>query len=186
MHRLIRYGALLLLPAGAALLPAGCTAGRSTEIDPVKIKTGDDIVNIVQFWPQPPWLQQGDRIVGFKVTTYFVSGQTEKGAFVPGTIFAWVYELVPDGAGGRERKLAYVWELDEAEALGFRVNKRSVMGYHYGFVLRWPEDITLEGKLIEIQFGYERLDKGVVLGSSQRFRVPMPAGYQPSSAKSES
>jgi len=178
VHRLLHYAVRLLLPAGAALLLAGCTPERGTEINPAKIKTGDDIVKIVQFWPQSPWLQEGEHIVGFKVTVYFVSGQTEKGTFVPGTIFAWLYELVPNKAGGYEKKLAYVWQLDEADALGFRINKRGVMGYHYGFPLRWPDNLALEGKLIEIQLGYERLNKSVIQSSVRRFRVPVPMGYE--------
>ncbi|MBU0617639.1 MAG: hypothetical protein KKI02_07970, partial [Planctomycetes bacterium] len=69
--------------------------GERTRIDSTKVETSDDIVQIVQFWSQPYWLQNSERVSGFKVTVYFVSGETEKGAFVPGNIMVWVYELVP-------------------------------------------------------------------------------------------
>jgi len=153
---------------------------RKVEIDPTKIPTRDDIVQIVQYWPHWPWLRQGDRVVGFRVPVYFRSAETGKGAFVSGHIFAWVYELVPTPDGGRERKLAHVWEFSAAEAMGFRVRKRAIGGYYYGFILRWPEELTLEGKHIEVQFGYERQqDKRVVLGAPRTFRVPIPIGYRP-------
>jgi hypothetical protein len=171
--------------AALMLLCAGCAPKRANEIDPTRIRTVDDVVNIAQFWPQTPWLQVGDRIVGFKVTVYFVSGQAEKGVFVPGNIFVWLYELTPTERGTRERKLVHVWQFNESEALGFRVNKHGVMGYYYGFPLRWPTELALEGKLIEIQFGYERTDEQVVLSSARRFRVPVPLGFEPTTQRSE-
>lgn len=153
---------------------------RKIEIDPPKIETRDDIVQIVQYWPQMPWLQEGSRIVGFRVTVYFVSGETEKGAFVPGNIFVWLYEFVPTADGRRNRKLAHVWEFNEAEAMGYRVTKRAIGGYYYGFPLRWPKDLSLEGKRVEVQFGYERKkDKSVLLGPPRQYRVRVPAGYRP-------
>ena len=156
-----------------------------SEIDPTKVETRDDIFQIVQFWPQMPWLQHTDRIVGFKVTVYFRSGETRLGAFVPGTIFAWIYELEPDAHGRRERKLAHMWEFDQAEALGYRVRKRSIQGYYYGFPLRWDDELRLEGKLIEIQLGYERRNKQLVLSEHRQFRVPVPAGYVPPDEETE-
>ncbi len=180
-----------------ALLFAGCHAGQPTRsarpggragtgpgdqnrIDSTKIETRDDIVQIVQFWPQNPWLQNSERVSGFKVTVYFVSGETEKGAFVPGETMVWVYELVPTARRRYERKLVHVWEFNQAEATALRVNKLAVGGYYYGFPLQWPREISLEGKQIEIQFGYERVsDKQVVLSSPRRFRVPTPFEFIP-------
>lgn len=148
-------------------------------IDPTAIETRDDIVRIVQFWPQAPWLFDNDRVIGFKATIYFVAGETMKGAFVPRSILVWVYEAAPGSRRKDDRKLVYMWEFDPAEAMGYRVNRRSLMGYHYGFPLRWPEVLDLEDKLIEFQFGYERANKRVVLSSPKRFRVPVPHGYEP-------
>ncbi len=160
--------------------------GRAkNEIDPTKIETRDDIFQIVQFWPQMPWLQRTDRVVGFKVTVYFRSGETRLGAFVPGNIFVWVYELQPAARGRRERKLAHMWELDQAGALGYRVRKRSIQGYYYGFPLRWDDGLGLEGKLVEIQFGYERGNKQLVLSEPRQFRVPVPVGYVPPEEETE-
>jgi hypothetical protein len=152
---------------------------RQGDIDPTQIETRDDIVQVIQFWPQWPWLEEANRVVGFRVTVYFVSGQTEKGAFVPGNIFVWLYTLEPTPEGGRERKLAHLWEFDQRESMGFRVAKRAIGGYFYGFPLAWPKELDLEGKQIEIQFGYERLNKKVILGSPKIYRVPVLTGYEP-------
>ena len=177
-----------------AVLCAGCeTAGKRdakggerSRIDSTNVKTRDDIVQIVQFWNQPYWLQTSERVSGFKVTVYFVSGETEKGAFVPGTILVWVYELTPTGRGGYERKLVHGWEFNQAEALAMRVNKLAVGGYLYGFPLQWPRELSLEGKQVEIQFGYERVaDKQLVLSSPRRFRVPIPLEYVPPGEETE-
>jgi hypothetical protein len=158
----------------------GDGTSSQNEIDPTTVETRDDIFSIIQFWPQYPWLQSSDRIVGFKVTVYFRSGKTQLGTFVPGTIFVWLYELVPSGEGGRrERELAYGWELDEAEALSYRVTKRAIGGYYYGFPLTWPSELALEGKLVEIQFGYERADSKLILSEPRQFRVPVPYVYEP-------
>jgi hypothetical protein len=154
-------------------------------IDPTKIETRDDIFQIIQYWAQMPWLHAGDRIVGFKVTVYFVSGATEKGAFVPGTIFVWVYDLAPTADGRRERKLVHMWEFDEAEAVGFRVTKRAAGGYYYGFPLTRPRELALEGNLLEIQFGYERTDERLILSEPRQFRLPVPVGIRPPIEESE-
>jgi hypothetical protein len=184
--------------AGVALaltvLCAGCatpgkrdpTGGEQARIDSSNVKTRDDIVQIVQFWNQPYWLQDSERVSGFKVTVYFVSGETEKGAFVPGNILVWAYELTPNARGGHERKLVHGWEFTEAEAMAMRVNKVAVGGYFYGFPLQWPRELSLEGKQVEIQFGYERVaDKQVVLSSPRRFRVPIPIEYVPPDQNTE-
>jgi hypothetical protein len=179
--------AVTLVCAGCATLGTrASTGGEQTRIDASKVKLRDDIVQIVQFWNQPYWLQDSERVKGFKVTVYFVSGETEKGVFVPGKILVWVYELTPTERGRYERKLVYGWEFDQAEAMAMRVNKLAVGGYFYGFPLQWPPDVSLEGKHIEIQFGYERVaDKQVILSSPRRFRVPIPLEYLPPEQKTE-
>ncbi|GEM_PF-1419532 len=188
--------AVAVLVAGC-LLVAGCQApgdaslkpmwssdtprakrGKS-QVDAARVPTRDDIVKIVQFWPQTPWLFESDRIVGFKATIYFVSGQTDKGAFVPGTIFIWIYEYDRAPRGRHKRRLAWMWELDEHQAEGFRVTRKSIAGYYYGFPLRWPAEVKLEGKMVEFQFGYQRGDGRIVLSSPKRFVVPVPLGYEP-------
>lgn len=159
------------------------TASPTELIDASAIPARDDIVAIYQFWPNVPWLLESDRVVGFRVTTYFVSGETELGEFVPGRIFAWVYERVRGPAGKVTRQLAHMWEFDEAAALGYRVRRRAVGGYHYGFALAWPPNVELDGRQIEIEFGYERKDGSVVTGAPRRFRVPVSADYVPATRK---
>jgi len=151
---------------------------RDTAIDASKIKTRDDIIKIVQYWPQDPWLRDSSsgRCAGFRVPTYFVSGQTQKGAFVPGKIFGWLYALKRDEHGKSTRELAHVWEFDRATAMGYRVRKKSIGGYFYGFMLLWPPELQPAGKSFEIEFGYERLGGTVITSPPRKLRVPLTRG----------
>lgn len=151
------------------------------EIDADRVAPRDDIVGIRQYWSQLPWLRRGDRIVGFQATVYFVSGETGKGAFVPGRIFAWVYEVPHAAPSEGERTLLYMWELDEKQAMGFRVRRVAVMGYYYGMVLAWDESTQIEGKTVDIVFGYQRRDGSIVEGAAKRFKVPV-SGAAPAAA----
>ncbi len=192
-HAYLRSLASLVLPLTAFC--AGCQTppdtGRSRAeprrgtIDATKVEVRDDVFQIVPYWVEPIWLQRRDRIVGFKATVYFRSAESNLGTFVSGDIYVWVYELVPAETGGRERKLAHVWQFNQAEAMGYRVRKRSIQGYYYGFPLTWPADLALEGKWVEIELGYERADKSVILSESHQSRVPVPAGYRPPAQKTE-
>lgn len=168
-----------------SMWPSDDKSGDKNAIDPTRIAERDDIVRVVQFWPQTPWLFDSERVIGFKATIYFIAGESMKGAFVPRNILVWINEVLPGPRGQDERKLVHMWEFDSAEAMGYRVNRRSVLGYYYGFPLRWPEELELEGKLIELQFGYERADTRVVLSSPKRLRVPVPQGFQPAAARAE-
>lgn len=149
-------------------------------IDPTVVEERDDIVSIQQFWNPMPWINDAaGRPVGFRVPVYLISAQSDppKGAFVPGTILVWMYLVDPAAPpASTSRQLLHIWELSRNDAMGFRVRKRALMGYAYYFVLKWPETMNIAGETIEIEFGYERLDKRVVLGAPQRFKVPLPPG----------
>lgn len=180
-------GSLLV---GCVVWLTGCAALGSREpggaIDPTRVKTRDDIVAIRHFYQPLPWLTDNDqRVIGFSVPVYFVSGSTEAGAFVPGTIYVWVYELktLPDGS--TERAFVHGWEFDEEEAMGYRVARYFHLGFCYGFVLRWSNELDLSGKQIEIEFGYQRQDGPLITGPARRFRVPMPSGYAPTWRRNE-
>lgn len=133
----------------------------------------DDIVSIVQFWQQFPWIRHDERILGFFVTIYFVSAETEKGVFVREPILIWLYDTALDERGRRRRgELLQTWTFDRRQADGFRVRKRAIGGDHYGFIVRWDESLDLAGKQVEIQFGYQRgSDQRLVLGTPRRFQV---------------
>lgn len=154
-------------------------------IDPEKIPPRDDVVSIQQFWNPYPWLTDrgSGKIVGFGVPVYFVSAQTEKGVFVPGTILASLFEVRRTREGPPQRIPLHLWELDARQALRFRVRKQAVGGYYYGFLLTWPDDLNLHGREIEVGFSYRRLDGTVVDGPLQRFRVPVPLGWQPATGR---
>lgn len=170
------WAGLLALVAGCASpgKPGlfGATSKPGDQIEPTQVDEFDDIVSIVQFWPQYPWLRENQKTVGFQVRSYFVSGKTEKGEFVPGTIFIWLYEVNPAARGKDAKKLAQVWELDRAASMGFRIRKLAIGGYSYGFVLPWERSLDLAGKTIEVAFGYQRGDGRMVMSKPRQFRAP--------------
>jgi hypothetical protein len=148
-------------------------AAQAKEIDVTHAEEHDDIFQIASLLPSNPWLRQSGKVVGLQVPAYFVSSATRKGAFVPGTILAWVYgfEAGPDGKA--QRVPLHVWEYDRTQAMDWRITKTKVMGNPYMFLLRWPEEMELSGRYIELELGYERVkDKTVVTSSAKRLRVP--------------
>ncbi|MBU0639957.1 MAG: hypothetical protein KKB50_13900 [Planctomycetes bacterium] len=168
-----------------SIIGDGVPVRRVEAIDPTRIAPHDDIVEIHHFWSPVPWLYDADDCpIGFQVPVYFVSGETEKGAFVSGTIFVWLYRLKRAENGHLEREFVHNWEFNAQQAMGFRVRRLSVMGYHYGFWLTWPPVPDVLGRQIEIAFGYQRADGQVVTGAAKRFRVPVPRGFQRPAAPS--
>jgi len=143
-------------------------------IDPTAVPTRDDIASIVQFWPTVPWIKDGatGRVNGFRATVYFISSADELGAFVSGTIMARVFVLTPDARGNVERRPVYQWGLDEQAAMPFRVRKRATGGYYYGMVLKWPDELDLSGRQVEIVFSYIRGDGVEVKATPRSYRVP--------------
>ena len=171
---------IVCVPACLALTacktPSKASASRSQGmIDPTRVETRDDITAVYQFYTVP-WLRNADgQIVGFKSAVYFHSAKTERGAFVPGSVLVWLYEVAREPDGSRTRKFLHNWELDEREAMNYRIRKRSNMGYFYGLFFTWPPELNLSGKQVEIVFGYERGDGKVITGAPRRFRVPLSA-----------
>lgn len=141
-------------------------------IDAQTIPTQDDIYEVVHFWQQLPWLYEGNKPVGFKVPTYFLSSQTRKGTYVSGPIFVSLFRF--DRAKGPEfaRQLAYRWELSPADAMPFRIAKQTLLGYGYGFMLKWPDELDVAGREIDVEISYQRGDGRTIKGSSKRLRVP--------------
>jgi hypothetical protein len=145
------------------------------QIDPTRVEERDDITAVYTFLPKPPWLRDTDgRVVGLKASAYFLSGKTQRGAFVPGTILVWLYEVKSGPRGRYARDYVFGWEMDRQEAMKWRVRYVRKLGYQYGLPLYWPNELDLSGKLIEVEFGYERLDGRIIVGPPRRFRVPVP------------
>jgi hypothetical protein len=138
----------------------------------------DDIVAIRQFYPAEPWLYDEDgRVTGTAPRVYLVgaadtAGQMQ-GVFVPGDIKAQLYALraLPDG--GYARDLVHEWTFDRHRARDFRITKPSIMGNSYGLVLRWPPELRLAGREIQIAISYTRANGDVVSTRGSRFRVPL-------------
>lgn len=180
--------ALLALAGSACALtqPNGTTPTLTVEapkdvnvVQTERVPPEDDIFKIVQYWPQHPWLMRDERIVGFKVPTYFISGKTQRGAFVPGNVRVDLYRLDIYNDGTYDRTLVQGWTFDEATAAGFRVRKRTIQGYYYGFVLEWDRSLDLTGNFIEIAFGYERISDGrIVQAATRRLKVPRNSGLR--------
>lgn len=170
MHR------LLLLSLGiAALLATGCATPASRDqfvptnkSDPREIAK-DDVFQIASFASRLPWLERDGRAVGMWLPVFFVSGKTEKGVFVPGDIYVWVWKLTRT-LDGDVAELVKVWQFDEREAFGLRKTKTTMMGDGYGLILEWG-DINLEGERILLQIGYRRLDGRDILSPQREFLV---------------
>jgi hypothetical protein len=138
----------------------------------------DDIVAIRQFYSTEPWIRDAEgRYTGVFVRVYLVSAETEKGAFVPGTIKAAMYALTLRPDGTYQRELMHEWSFDQQQAAGYRVRKSSVLGDSYGFVLRWPAELELMGREVQVMFSYQKEDGEVIARRGSRFRVPVPTGH---------
>ena len=160
----------MLLP-GLGCEAAGWHGAKGTNVD-------DDVVAIRHFYSPLPWLTNSDgRITGFFVRAYFVSGKTDKGVFVPGTISVTMNVLQTRLEGGFDRQLGHEWSFTGEEVAGFRVRKASKLGDSYGFVLQWPPEADVMGRRVEIVFSYRRGDGRVVTGPPRQLPVPLPAGY---------
>jgi hypothetical protein len=137
----------------------------------------DDIVAIRQFYSTEPWMRDAEgRYTGVFVRVYLLSAQTEKGAFVPGTVKAAMYALTPRSDGTYGRELVHEWSFNQQQAAGYRLRKPSVMGDSYGFWLRWPAELELMGREVQVMLSYQKKDGEVIARRGSRFRVPVPTG----------
>lgn len=175
-------GLLLLAMTGCAATPGGNRpptpgggrAQKSAYEDIEKIEKRDDIIRINQFWAGDPCIYDSiGRAIGFKVPTYFISSETEKGTFVSGRIFIWLH--VVQVAPNRElvRRTVHMWQMEQAESFLFASRKKAIIGYFYGFIMTWPRSLDLGGQTLEIEFAYERADGRLVVSSGKTFRVPL-------------
>lgn len=149
---------------------------QAAAVDPTRIEERDDIYEVVNFWANEPWLREGGRVVGFRVSTRFVASESNKGAFVPGRIFIWLYGYEPNFDGVVQRKLLHVWEMDRNEAMGWRITRRTRTGLAYWFLMRWPDELNLQGRRIDVEVGYERVrDKRLIMSGTKLLEVPSSA-----------
>lgn len=185
-HMTLPLGGMLLL--GVLVCCGGCANGNWG-----RGVLRDDIVWIVQYSNAYPWLRDEDgRVNGLAARVYFISSQTEKGAFVPGTFQAQLHTLTPLRDGSYQRELVQEWSYSEERARGFRMTERSLLGESYGLVLRWPSELGIVGREVQLKLLYSRQDGAAVIGRGSRLRVPPPSSKayrheprpQPSSAPS--
>lgn len=168
---------------GASMIVLALALGGCVTPDATRPPGGlrDDIVAIRQFYAAEPWIRDEDgRITGLAARVYFVAPKTElgdfKGVFVRGPIRAEMYVLRLQADGTYERERVCEWTFDTYQAASFRVTQASIMGYSYGFYLRWPPDVDVMGREIQVLFSFTRPDGQVVARRGSRFRVPLPAG----------
>ncbi len=173
-------GALL---AGALLLASGCASLEKGA--PGAGTMRDDIVAIRQFYSAQPWTRDDEtgRVNGIMARVYFTAAtrpgeEIPKGVFVPGTIRARMYVLGVRPDGSYDRQLAHEWAFTAQQAAAFRVRHASSMGDSYGLVLRWPREVDVAGREIQVEFSYERQDGEVIARRGSRFQVPLPPGQR--------
>lgn len=167
------------LTIALALALSGCVTTPDAAAPPGGLR--DDIVAIRQFYAAEPWIRDEDgRITGLAARVYFIAPKTElgdfKGVFVRGPIRAEMYVLRYQADGTYERERVCDWTFDTYQAASFRVTQASIMGYSYGLYLRWPPDVDVMGREIQVLFSFTRPDGQVVARRGSRFRVPLPAG----------
>lgn len=180
-----RGGAFFLF-ALALVVVVGCAGPNGNrklapgEIDPDKIETRDDIVEIVNYWPKPPWLRDANQTpVGIRPTVLFVSGETAKGAFVDGTVTVSLFDVSDAQTTDTvNRRLLHEWKLTPNLHRVLRIRRRTIQGYSYGFPLKWPETLDIVGKRIDIVIRYDRRGGGSV--SSPAFRALVLPGVEES------
>lgn len=176
---LLRTGSLFSLVLLAGL--TGCETGGSNRGGGFDYAPRNDrIVAIRHFYAQRPWFHDSDgKVIGFTVRTYFVSGETDKGVFVPGRITVTMNVLERSLEGGFDQTFAHRWTFSEREAASFRyvTDRVALLGDSYGFVLRWPPDLELMGRRIDVQFTYERTDGRIIAGPRRQFQVELPSGF---------
>jgi len=175
------WKALLLSGTMAAtlLLGLGCQSpgGGAATAD-----LRDDIVAIRQYYAAEPWIRDEEgRVTGIAARVYFVAPKTPlgdfKGVFVRGPIKASLYVLSYRPDGTYERKLAYEWTFTAQQAASFRIPQPSVMGYSYGLYLRWPPELDVMGREIQLMFSYRLPSGEEIARRGSRFRVPLPLGW---------
>ena len=171
--RILNFAFLL----GPLLLCASCqTPGGPGTGEPV---VRDDVVAIRQFYEMDPWVRDDEgRIVGIRSRVYFVAAtrsdeEVPKGVFVPGTIRAQLFAVVLRPDGRYERQAVHEWTLDQQQARGYRVTRRSAMGESYGLVYRWPPSVDVSGKEVQVVLSYQRQDGEIISHRGSRFPVPV-------------
>jgi hypothetical protein len=164
-------GLTLVLLSALTLLTVGCNAPGGLR---------DDVVTVYHFYRVPPWVYSPEgRVNGLLPRVYFVPAGDDKGFFVPGAIHATLHVRTRRPDGTYERTLVHEWRFDPKQAEGFRIVKRSTLGDSYGFVLRWPDELNLSGREIEIRFSYVRQDGRVIQGRPTPLPEPVPSGAPP-------
>lgn len=169
---------IILVSAGLPLLSAcqGMRAGDSSVRQALAAPLTADIIKVATYYANNPFLSFDDQAdpnpEGFKVAYYAVSGSEKKGVYGDGIIRFKMYAVRRDHAKQAPRgELVKTWEFTPQQALGWRVNRRSEMGWPYQFYLNW-EDADVAGEEIRIVPEFVRLDGRVIRGSPKDLKVP--------------
>lgn len=147
-------------------------------IDASKVEMRDDIKEICAYWREPMLFRNNDIPAGFRATVFFVSGGTQKGAFVPGVIRVQLFVADERKSFAKATEPVHEWRLDAREAMNWRIRRASMLGYGYGLMLPWPDVLNLEGRRIAIEIGYERGDGTVVRSRRRTVDVPWGPDYE--------
>lgn len=174
-----RLGPMLvlgLLATGLGLF-TGCEAQQprnngAPTIDAATISPRTDIRRVHAFWRTNPWITVDGRLRGIQVRTYFVSAETERGAFVDGDIVVRMFARDSNEQGELERRQLYEWVLTPEQAMGFRVRKEAPMGYSYGLVLSWPSELRFPTDEVDFVVGYRAPGGRFVATPPKPFKLP--------------
>ena len=165
--------------SGCASPPSGVTRSQwHTDAAIARAGTESDIIKILAMYNKSPWLRRVDADiplpVGLRISSlYLISQQTGKGVFGEGLLRITLHRVERQPGGSRLMEKVAQWEYTVEQAVDWRVNKQSWMGYGYQFDLRWPEDVDVRGQALALRIEFARRDGKVVRAIPKHFRVPL-------------
>jgi hypothetical protein len=174
----VLVAAIVLIGGCESMQRTGKPPRSGTEIQTNAVELRDDITDISCRWKDPIWVGMAEQVKGFRVSAFFISAETRRGAFVSGDILVNLFLLERGADGDVHRGLIYNWELDPQKAADFRHTRTVVGGYMYGLILAWPDEFDLHGQHIEIQIQYRRGDGQIISYPPKHYRVPDKVTYR--------
>lgn len=177
---------LSLFSLGAVAALTACNAPGSKPFS--RLREGDfnkarrvsrdpDIIRVVTYWVNNPFVSFDEQVdpnpEGVKLVYYAVSGKTREGAYGDGMVRFKMYVIHQHADQPPSGELVKTWEFDPDQALGYRVARRSRLGWPYQFYLNWGQDLDVYGKEVRFVPEFVRHDGRVIRGSPKDIRIPM-------------
>lgn len=168
---------LAALAAGCQPQPQGGQPGqRLTPAQLANMRLEKNVTGVAAFYaPYSPWIWNDDRskVIGLAINALYLTGPNSLGVFGDGAIQPRIYVLEgPPGPAAEKPRLVKEWSFDPQQALPWRANKRTALGWGYGLRLIWGDELDLAGKEVRITVSFERSDGKIFHSGQKDFEVP--------------